>query len=80
MVAASIEEVDSSTQMALYQSASDVVDSLSVRGWADVGAFLPTEADRWQPAAVVINLVDLNDGHGDPVALVERAAEILWAV
>jgi alkanesulfonate monooxygenase SsuD/methylene tetrahydromethanopterin reductase-like flavin-dependent oxidoreductase (luciferase family) len=79
-IALAMKELDSTAEMALYQSASDVVDSPSVLGWDDVGAFLAEEARRWQPAAIGINLVDLNDGSGDPVALVERAAEILRAV
>lgn len=76
-IAAAMDEVNPSAQMTLYQSASDVVESPSVSDWDSVGAVLAVEVDRWHPAAIGINLVDLNDGQGDPVALVERAAEIL---
>ncbi len=79
-IAAAMREFDSTAQMALYQSASDVVDAPSVLAWDAVAAFLRAEAERWQPAAVGINLVDLNDGSGDPVTLVERAVEVLGAV
>ena len=79
-IVASMEEVVEVPQVALYQSASDEVDSPSVRRWADVGSLLADEASRWHPASVGINLVDLNDGRGDPVELVERAAEILGSL
>ena len=72
-----VSEVDASTQLALYQSASNSMESSSVSRWGDVGSFLRDEMQRWSPESVGINLVDLNDGSGDPVALVERAAAIL---
>lgn len=65
------------TQVALYQSASDDIVAPSVSPWADIGAVLTAETARWAPDAVGINLVDLNDGRGDPVVLVERAAAVL---
>lgn len=72
-----IRETGASIDVALYQSASDVVVSPTVSTWSDVGVVLREESMRWNPAAVGINLVDLNDGSGNPVTLVERAAEIL---
>ena len=80
MIVASMEEVVEVPQIALYQSASDEMNSPSVRRWADVGSLLTDEAARWHPASIGINLVDLNDGRGDPIELVERAAEILGSL
>ena len=68
-----------SIEVALYRSASDEIVSPTVDRWADIGDSLAGDDARWQPSAVGINLVDLNDGRGDPVALVERAAEVLAA-
>jgi len=76
-IISALREAEAPVEFALYQSASDVVASPSVAPWADVGTLLATEARRWEPTAIGINLVDLNDGRGDPVALVERAVGIL---
>lgn len=71
----------SSTEVALYHSASDHDDRDSVSGWDDVAEDLASMAQRWQPAAVGINLVDLAGGTDvDAVAQVERAAEVLRSV
>ncbi len=75
-----VMQIDATTEVALYQSASDLLASPAISRWADVGPFLTAEAARWSPASVGINLVDLNDGRGDPKALVERAAEALGGV
>ncbi len=79
-IVTSMGEVTEVPRVALYQSASDGVVAPSVRRWSDIGEMLAAEASRWNPVAVGINLVDLNDGRGDPVGLVERAAEVLSAL
>jgi len=76
-IVTAMAEVEGTAQVALYQSASDTMESPSVRRWSEVGAMLAAQAARWQPESVGINLVDLNDGSGDPVDLVERAAGVL---
>nr|NIT95414.1 hypothetical protein [Actinomycetota bacterium]NIU19101.1 hypothetical protein [Actinomycetota bacterium]NIV55587.1 hypothetical protein [Actinomycetota bacterium]NIX20456.1 hypothetical protein [Actinomycetota bacterium]NIX50399.1 hypothetical protein [Actinomycetota bacterium] len=69
--------VEPGVPLALYQSAADAPWSSAVSQWSDVGGVLAEATDRWHPAAVGINLVDLNDGGVDPVGLVERAAAVL---
>ncbi len=78
-IIAPLQQAELPIDVAIYQSASDVVVSPSVSRWAEVGGFLNAEARRWNPAAIGINLVDLNDGDGDALPLVERAAAILGA-
>lgn len=72
-----VRSVGRSTGVAIYQSASDTSVSPSITGWDEVGPLLEREAARWGPSSIGVNLVDLNDGGADPVALVRRAAEVL---
>ncbi len=76
-IVAEARAVEPGVPLALYQSAADAPWSSAVSQWSDVGGVLAEATDRWHPAAVGINLVDLNDGGVDPVGLVERAAAVL---
>lgn len=76
-IVAAARAVDAGVALALYQSAASWPWSAAVSRWDEVGSVLRDAVDRWQPAAVGINLVDLNEGGVDPVGLVEQAAEVL---
>lgn len=68
-------------EIALYQSAGRHDDRPTVVPWDEVGARLAEEAAVHRPAALGINLVDLNeDPRADAVGLVEMAAGVLAAV
>ena len=79
-IAANLRSVDASTAMALYQSASAVSTGPAISSWPEVGEVLAAEADRLEPQAIGINLIDLIEGGADPVEGVERAAEVLHSV
>jgi alkanesulfonate monooxygenase SsuD/methylene tetrahydromethanopterin reductase-like flavin-dependent oxidoreductase (luciferase family) len=67
-------------EIAIYQSAATDDPRDTVVSWETVGERLATEMARHHPAAVGINLVELDtDPRSDAVELVERAAEILAA-
>ncbi len=76
-----VREVDATTSgvtaVALYQSVSDRDRRSSVCGWNEAISVLRAETARLAPASVGINLVDLTEPGSDPVALVERASEVL---
>jgi 5,10-methylenetetrahydromethanopterin reductase len=67
----------SPVEIALYESASDDRTMTNTSSWDDIAAVLAVEAARHTPAAIGINLVELSRPGTDPVALVQRAAEVL---
>ena len=79
-----VREAGPRVEVALYHSASEDDARASVSTWDQVGADLAAMVDRWDPASVGINLVDLATDHPhawpDPVTLVQRAAAILHAM
>ncbi len=65
-------------ELALYHSAADGDPRDSVSPWEAVGNDLASMCERWRPASVGINLVDLASGDDpDAVHLVARAATVL---
>jgi 5,10-methylenetetrahydromethanopterin reductase len=76
-----VRSVRPDLELALYHSASEETDGRpSVSSWEAVAEHLGALVERWAPAAVGINLVDLARPSADPVALVERAAATLAVV
>ena len=72
--------VNSEIGTALYQSASDLVNSPTVCSWAEVSNLLAGEWRRFRPTSIGINLVDLMSGDTDAGAAVERAADVLHQI
>ncbi len=69
-----------SVATAIYQTAVDRPTSPSELDWDDAHRMLVDGADRFAPASIGLNLVQLSTPGTDPVPLVERAAGLLGDV
>jgi alkanesulfonate monooxygenase SsuD/methylene tetrahydromethanopterin reductase-like flavin-dependent oxidoreductase (luciferase family) len=66
--------------LAVYQTAVDRPTASSELEWDDAHHALVDAVDRYAPASVGLNLVQLANEGTDPVPLVQRAAELLAEV